>query len=79
MPKPGKHSNNFVLELNKNTTSRVTFDFVTSQPAYDQTRVRPGMFCAGNLGGGADTCQGDSGGPATVEITGKRVLIGKLK
>ncbi|KAE8736584.1 hypothetical protein FOCC_FOCC017961 [Frankliniella occidentalis] len=38
-------------------------DACSAPDVYGKKAIVSGMFCAGQLGGGADSCQGDSGGP----------------
>jgi len=49
---------------------------VCGSPLSYGDRLKAHMICAGQQGGGADACAYDSGGPETVELSGKRLLLG---
>ncbi|KAJ1526154.1 hypothetical protein ONE63_009314 [Megalurothrips usitatus] len=52
-------------------------DECSAPDVYGKRAIVEGMFCAGHLGGGADSCQGDSGGPMVCQPdSGRFTLFG---
>jgi secreted trypsin-like serine protease len=63
-----------------NTLKEVNLPYQTNKTcngpeSYNKT-IKPVMFCAGEMAGGADACTYDSGGPAIAYIVSKPVLLG---
>ncbi|XP_001951968.4 uncharacterized protein LOC100160261 [Acyrthosiphon pisum] len=59
----GSIGSSFAKTMRSATVPIIDMKICNAAYVYGKQTISSGMFCAGNLDGGADACQGDSGGP----------------